>query len=62
MLHKMDRKPRHAAYKRQHENEVEAERGWAGQHGQQPATEEEENYRPQKESHKPDMSADEDGD
>lgn len=26
--------------------QVESERGWAGQHGQHPETEEEENYRP----------------
>jgi hypothetical protein len=30
----------------QHKILVEEERGWAGQHGQHPETEEEENYRP----------------
>jgi hypothetical protein len=31
---------------RQHKSFVEAERGWAGQHGQHPESEEEENYQP----------------
>ena len=31
---------------RQHKILVEAERGWAGQHGQHPESEEEENYQP----------------
>ena len=30
----------------EHKFQVESERGWAGQHGQHPETEEEENYRP----------------
>ena len=30
----------------EHKSLVEAERGWAGQHGQHPETKEEENYRP----------------
>jgi hypothetical protein len=36
---------------RQHKTLVESERGWAGQHGQHPESEEEENYRPM--SHRP---------
>lgn len=52
MTHQTERRPRHAAYKRQHkyEFELEDERGWSGQHGQHPTTEEEVNYRPSKTS------------
>ena len=31
---------------RDHQTDVEDERGWAGQRGQRPANEEEKNYRP----------------
>ena len=63
MIQKMDRKPRPAAYKRQQSgNEVQYERGWAGQHGQRPASDEEEDYRPQKESHQPPVRVDEEED
>lgn len=31
---------------REHKFEVEDERGWAGQHGQRPANDEERDYRP----------------
>lgn len=64
MTRQTDRKPRHAAYKRQHkyEFEMQDERGWAGQHGQHPVTQEEESYRPQKESNLRDGWPDEDED
>jgi len=52
MTNPTDRRPKNAAYKRPHKHEFETqdERGWSGQHGQHPVTEEEERYRPQKES------------
>jgi hypothetical protein len=31
---------------KRHRQDVENERGWAGQHGQHPSNKEEENYRP----------------
>ena len=36
-----------------HKIQAEDERGWAGQHGQHPVTEEEKNYRPHGEEHSP---------
>ena len=36
----------HRARLNEHKFHLESERGWAGQHGQHPETEEEENYRP----------------
>jgi hypothetical protein len=38
-------KERHALH--EHKRQLESERGWAGQHGQHPESEEEENYRPE---------------
>jgi hypothetical protein len=43
-------KERHALH--EHKRQLESERGWAGQHGQHPETEEEENYLPEAPSEK----------